>query len=153
MIKLYAWEMPFINKVGDIRHKEISQLRKISYIKAISNFIWTGAPFIVTFASFAFYILSDPNNILDAKKAFVSLALFDLLRVPLTNLPDVINTVINAQVSITRLNRFLNSEQLQPYVTRKMESDRSLITIENGCFTWEKNCKNLTLRQVICNFL
>lgn len=101
VIKLYGWEMPFINRVNGIRDMEISMLKNISYVGAVTScklklrsllivtfinifpvspVIWTTAPFLVSFVTFAIYVLLSDENILDAKRAFVSLALFNLLR-------------------------------------------------------------------------
>ena len=41
------------------------------------------APFIVSLVTFATYVLSDPSNVLDSEKAFVSLSLFNILNFPL----------------------------------------------------------------------
>ena len=51
----------------------------------------------VALSSFAVYVLSSPDNILDANKAFVSLSLFNILNYPLSILPAVI--VYAVQVS------------------------------------------------------
>ena len=53
--------------------------------------MWTSAPFLVALASFATYVLIDENNVLDANTAFVSLTLFNLLRVPLNILPMLVS--------------------------------------------------------------
>lgn len=45
-------------------------------------------------STFAVYVTVDENNILDAKKAFVSLALFNILRFPLNILPMVISSIV-----------------------------------------------------------
>ena len=44
----------------------------------------------VALGSFAVFVLSSPDNILDANKAFVSLSLFNLMNYPLSILPAVI---------------------------------------------------------------
>lgn len=44
--------------------------------------------------TFATYILSSDNNVLTADKAFVSLALFNLLRSPLVAFPSLISNVV-----------------------------------------------------------
>jgi len=44
--------------------------------------------------TFGVYVLSDPKNILDADKAFVSLSLFNILRFPLSMLPQVISMLV-----------------------------------------------------------
>ena len=49
----------------------------------------------VGIATFATYVLLSKENILTADKAFVSLALFHLLRNPLNAFPNVINSVVD----------------------------------------------------------
>lgn len=50
---------------------------------------------IVSIVSFASFVLLDENNVLDATTAFVSLALFNILRFPMTVLSDIISAIIN----------------------------------------------------------
>jgi hypothetical protein len=56
--------------------------------------------------------LSDPNNVLDANTAFVSLTLFNLLRIPLNILPMLIVFLVQCQVSVQRINKFMNAGEL-----------------------------------------
>lgn len=44
------------------------------------------------------YVLIDERNVLDAQKAFVSLALFNILRFPLNMLPMVISSMVQVGV-------------------------------------------------------
>ena len=69
--------------------------------------------FKVALASFATYVLIDPvNNILDSETAFVSLTLFNTMRGPLFLLPFGIVSIIQGAVSITRVNSYLNLEEI-----------------------------------------
>ncbi|OTF77184.1 hypothetical protein BLA29_002535 [Euroglyphus maynei] len=138
VIKLYAWEVPFIRKVSNIRNSEIDYLKKNGYLHSVTSFLWTCAPFMVSFVTFTIYVLSSDDNVLDPQKAFVSLSLFNLLRFPLSMLPMLISMLVSCSVSITRLNRFLNSPQLENYVDRDEELPDNLdIRIDNGTFCWE----------------
>ena len=92
VLKLYAWERSFENNIKEIRKSEASALIKAAYLNAFTSFLWTSAPFLVALASFATYVLIDENNVLDANTAFVSLTLFNLLRIPLNILPMLVNT-------------------------------------------------------------
>lgn len=47
--------------------------------------------------TFAAYVLSSDKNVLTAETAFVSLALFNLLRNPLVHFPNVITNVIEVK--------------------------------------------------------
>jgi hypothetical protein len=53
------------------------------------------APFLVSLVTFATFVLSDPANILDSEKAFVSLSLFNILNFPLTMLPMMLMNVVS----------------------------------------------------------
>lgn len=53
-------------------------------------------------ASFAVYVLMDPNNVLDANKAFVSLTLFNILRVPLGLVPFLISNGVMVTLTLQR---------------------------------------------------
>ena len=51
----------------------------------------------VSLTTFAVYVLSSPDNVLDAEKAFVSLALFNILRFPLSMLPQLIASLVQVR--------------------------------------------------------
>uniref|UniRef100_A0A8C0VFR0 Multidrug resistance-associated protein 1 n=1 Tax=Cyanistes caeruleus TaxID=156563 RepID=A0A8C0VFR0_CYACU len=114
VLKLYAWELAFREKVLKIRQKELQVLKKSAYLAAMATFTWVCAPFLVALSTFAVYVMTDKRNVLDAQKAFVSLALFNILRFPLNMLPMVISSIVEASVSLKRLRVFLSHEELDP---------------------------------------
>uniref|UniRef100_A0A4W6BM49 ATP-binding cassette, sub-family C (CFTR/MRP), member 3 n=1 Tax=Lates calcarifer TaxID=8187 RepID=A0A4W6BM49_LATCA len=134
VLKLYAWENSFKEKVLAIRQKELNVLRKTAYLGALSTMAWTSAPFLVALTTFAVYVTVDENNVLDAEKAFVSLSLFNILRFPLNMLPQVISSMVQTSVSLKRIQGFLSHDELDPdSVDRK-----NTTTVVNGKFTWAK---------------
>ncbi|KAK1344840.1 hypothetical protein QTO34_013544 [Cnephaeus nilssonii] len=100
-------------------------------------------PSKVALCTFAVYVTIDKNNILDAQKAFVSLALFNILRFPLNILPMVISSIVQASVSLKRLRIFLSHEELDPdSIERQSIKDgggSSSITVKNATFTWARS--------------
>ncbi|CAG7834524.1 unnamed protein product [Allacma fusca] len=70
--------------------------------------------FQISVITFTTYVLSDSRNILDAKKAFVSLSLFNLMRAPMSQMPNMMVAGIEGIVSVKRVNKFLNSEEIDP---------------------------------------
>lgn len=50
--------------------------------------------FQVSVITFSVYILVNSNNVLDAEKAFTSIALFNILRFPLSMFPMVITSML-----------------------------------------------------------
>uniref|UniRef100_UPI00398E4C36 multidrug resistance-associated protein 1 n=1 Tax=Pristiophorus japonicus TaxID=55135 RepID=UPI00398E4C36 len=140
VLKLYAWELAFKEKVLDIRQKELQVLKNAAYLSAMSAFTWVCAPFLVALSSFAVFVLIDEKNVLDAQKAFVSLALFNILRFPLNMLPMVISSIVQASVSLKRLRMFLSHEQLDLDTVDRTFIRASLnsIIVTNGTFSWSK---------------
>uniref|UniRef100_A0A8C0R6T9 Multidrug resistance-associated protein 1 n=1 Tax=Canis lupus dingo TaxID=286419 RepID=A0A8C0R6T9_CANLU len=98
VLKLYAWELAFKDKVLAIRQEELKVLKKSAYLAAVGTFTWVCTPFLVALSTFAVYVTVDKNNILDAQKAFVSLALFNILRFPLNILPMVISSIVHNSI-------------------------------------------------------
>ncbi|XP_062841096.1 multidrug resistance-associated protein 1 [Trichomycterus rosablanca] len=149
VLKLYAWELAFNNKVSQIREGELRVLKKAAYLAAVSTFTWVCAPFLVALSTFAVYVMVDEHNILDAQKAFVSLALFNILRFPLNMLPMVISSMVQASVSMKRLRVFLSHEELEENsVDRKpIASSPDSIVITDGTFSWSKG-DSATLKSI-----
>ena len=50
VLKLYAWELAFKDKVSEIRESELRVLKKAAYLGAMSTFTWVCAPFLVSLA-------------------------------------------------------------------------------------------------------
>ncbi|XP_030369087.1 multidrug resistance-associated protein 1-like isoform X1 [Scaptodrosophila lebanonensis] len=144
VLKLYAWEPSFEKQVLNIREKEITTLKSSAYLNASSLFIWSCANFLVSLVTFGTYVLIDENNVLDATKTFVSLSLFNILNFELTVLPILIPTLVQIYVSATRVNKFLNSEELDPNNVQHDASKPHPMTIENASFSWDDDNETLT---------
>ncbi|KAK9303947.1 hypothetical protein QLX08_004533 [Tetragonisca angustula] len=149
VLKLYAWEPSFEEQILKIRTKEIKVLKETAYLNSGTSFIWSFAPFLVSLVSFATYILIDENNRLTSKIAFVSLSLFNILRFPLSILPMMIGNMIQAYVSVKRINKFMNTEELDPNNVQHDPSESHTLLIENGTFAWDlENIERPTLRNI-----
>ncbi|KAJ6660365.1 hypothetical protein lerEdw1_017788 [Lerista edwardsae] len=140
VLKLYAWEPSFAGKILEIRKNELRVLRKSAYLNSLSTFAWVSAPFLVALTTFAVYVTVDEKNILDAEKAFVSLSLFNLLRFPLNVLPQVIGNLVQASVSLKRIQHFLSNGELDPNcVETKAITPGYAVTVKDGAFSWAKD--------------
>uniref|UniRef100_A0A663MAA8 ATP binding cassette subfamily C member 2 n=1 Tax=Athene cunicularia TaxID=194338 RepID=A0A663MAA8_ATHCN len=100
ILKLFAWEPSFEKRVNEIRARELKDLVNFSYLQSISIFVFMCAPFLVSLASFAVYVLVDENNILDAQKAFTAISLFNVLRFPMAMLPLVLSSLVQVSSHI-----------------------------------------------------
>ncbi|XP_054711811.1 multidrug resistance-associated protein 1-like [Uloborus diversus] len=138
VLKLYAWENAFKKKIDEIREREIKHLKGIAYLNSAGMMIWSCSPFIVALVTFATYVLSSEENVLNATTAFVSLSLFNILRFPLTMLPHMITTMVMVSVSVKRINKYLNSDELEKYVIRDSSQSFPLV-VRNGRFQWNRS--------------
>lgn len=81
VLKLYAWEPSFETLILGSRQKEMDVLRTAALYNAGTYFVWSLAPFLVSLASYVTFVLL--GGVLDANIAFVSMALFNILRQPM----------------------------------------------------------------------
>ncbi|GAB0092997.1 hypothetical protein DMENIID0001_080490 [Sergentomyia squamirostris] len=145
VLKLYAWEPSFEDNVKNIRGKEMKVLLKMAYYSAGSFFAWTLAPFLVSLACFTTFVLIDEENHLTATIAFMSLALLNILEMPMAMFPIIITMATQSLVSIKRINKFMNSEELDPdNVTH--HHNKNAVIVENGNFSWD--AENLILKNI-----
>ncbi|XP_068452238.1 multidrug resistance-associated protein 1 isoform X2 [Clinocottus analis] len=151
VLKLYAWELAFKDKVSAIRESELQVLKKTAYLGAMSSFTWICAPFLVALSTFTVYVLVDERNVLDAQKAFVSLALFNILRFPLNMLPMVISSMVQASVSLKRLRVFLSHEELQEDSVEHRAAAALLgVSVVDGVFSWSREESPTLKRLNVC---
>lgn len=143
-IKLYGWEKAFAAKVLDARNAhEIRLLRTIGICHTISNFFWTAIPFLVAFATFSTFVLTS-NRPLTSEIIFPAISLFSLLSFPLAVFSNIINSIIEAIVSVARVENFLTGEDLDksartvilPGTGDDPHLGDEVVTIKNGEFRW-----------------
>ncbi|XP_074198909.1 ATP-binding cassette sub-family C member 3 isoform X2 [Camelus bactrianus] len=140
VLKLYAWEPSFLEQVEGIRQDELRLMRRSAFLHATSTFIWICTPFLVTLITLGVYVSVDQNNVLDAEKAFVSVSLFNILKIPLNMLPQLISNLAQISVSLKRIQHFLSQDELDPQcVERKIITPGYAVTIHNGTFTWARD--------------
>uniref|UniRef100_A0A8C9FEH0 Uncharacterized protein n=1 Tax=Pavo cristatus TaxID=9049 RepID=A0A8C9FEH0_PAVCR len=147
ILKLFAWEPSFEKRINEIRACELKDLLKFSYLQSVSIFVFSCAPFLVSLASFAVYILVDENNVLDAQKAFTSISLFNVLRFPMAMLPLVLSSMVQTNVSKERLERYLGGEDLDTSAIHHDSIPGSAVRFSEATFTWEQD-GNAVIRDV-----
>ncbi len=141
VLKLYGWEKSFMAQILDIRDKEIHVLKKTGYLGAMINFIWISIPFLITLLCFATYIFMGDGNILTPDKAFVTLSYLNIMRMPMAVLPFMIIGLVQVGVSLDRVNRYMNGEDLNESAVGHDESEADPLVIQKGTFSWGKEEK------------
>ena len=139
-IKLYAWTSAFMDQLTHIRNDlELNTLRKIGAASAVANFAWSSTPFFVSCSTFAVFVLTK-NQPLTTDIVFPALTLFNLLTFPLSVLPVVITSIIEATVAVNRLTEYLNAAELQEdaviFEDPATENHAVTVQIRDANFTW-----------------
>ncbi|KAL1953834.1 hypothetical protein VTO42DRAFT_2129 [Malbranchea cinnamomea] len=141
-IKLYAWNTAFMSKLNHVRNdKELNTLRKIGATQAIANFTWSSTPFLVSCSTFAVFVLTNDKP-LTTEIVFPALTLFNLLTFPLSILPMVITSIIEASVAVNRLTAYFSADEVQQDAVIRQDAvshagDES-VRIRDATFTWNK---------------
>jgi ABC-type multidrug transport system fused ATPase/permease subunit len=134
VIKYFAWEKSFEEKVEAARKVEIDALQQGAKIKAYTAFIWVASPVIVSLATFG--VFTFLGHILTPEIAFPALALINILRFPINALPNVISSVVDSQVSIGRLQAYFLCYDLDVRAVEQDLNEPCAVKIENADFEW-----------------
>lgn len=145
-VKCYAWENSFQDKVQGVRTEELSWFRKVQMLGALNSFILNSIPVVVIVVSFGLFTLLGGE--LTPARAFTSLSLFAVLRFPLFMLPNMITQVVNANVSLKRLEDLLLAEERLLLPNPPLEPGVPAISIRNGNFSWDSKADKPTLTDI-----
>ncbi|KAL8248288.1 hypothetical protein R6Q59_005156 [Mikania micrantha] len=145
-VKCYAWENSFQEKVQSVRTEELSWFRKVQMLGALNTFILNSIPVVVIVVSFGLFTLLGGD--LTPARAFTSLSLFAVLRFPLFMLPNMITQVVNANVSLKRLEDLLLADERLLLPNPPLEPGLPAISIKNGFFSWDSKSEKPTLSNI-----
>eukprot|EP00919_Chromeraceae_sp_WS-2016_P063850 GHVR01151085.1.p1 GENE.GHVR01151085.1~~GHVR01151085.1.p1 ORF type:complete len:470 (+),score=101.39 GHVR01151085.1:126-1535(+) len=154
VVKMYAWEAAFLSKITSLRVSELLLVRSYRMRHAINNVLWLGVPVVVSFTTFVAYVLL--GNILDVATVFTSVALFQLMRFPLMVFPMMINSLIEATISIKRIEEYLGRDEVKfienlPTIPIKYSNNDTLIDANNLTLVWPDNSSLLKDVSFKCN--
>lgn len=139
-VKYFGWEKPFLSRLEELRRREIGAIQFLLGIRSGVMAVGITLPVFASMLAFITYSLTD--NRLDPASVFSSLALFNVLRLPLNMLPMVIALTIDAWVSLGRLQDYLLAEELKDQTV--LDDDLNYaIEITDGDFTWERSMNKM----------
>ena len=160
LLKMYAWEMLFKKSVEKTRNKELQYVFKACVIRILCGIIVDGFPLIAILVTFTVYPFLEDKP-LEAGKVFSSVALFNLMAVPIIAVPMIVGIIAHAYVSTKRLSRYLATPELctttvdtipstqngiQPEEAdadtdgpRPATSPSAVMSIKKGTFSWDLN--------------
>ncbi|KAI5807531.1 P-loop containing nucleoside triphosphate hydrolase protein [Peziza echinospora] len=137
-VKYYAWEQSFLNQLKRLRSEEIKAVQFLLGVRSAVNAVGMSLPVFASMLAFITYSLVGNN--LSPASVFSSLALFNGLRMPLNLLPVVAGQVVDAWISIQRIEAFLKAEEVEDdRAITQLQDPNAAIAVMNGDFTWEKS--------------
>lgn len=147
VLKLYAWETHFKRVIESLRKVEESWLFAFQLRKAYNTFLFWSSPVLVSAATFGTcYLLRLP---LRASNVFTFVATLRIVQDPVRAIPDVIGVVIQAQVALSRVERFLDAPELQSgHIRKNAEDSEDPVVIKSASFSWAVNLQKPTLKNV-----
>jgi ABC-type multidrug transport system fused ATPase/permease subunit len=143
VIKLNAWDDLAIEKIQVARGQELNALDMRYYITTISQTLLWFAPIAMSIASIGLYqYLNDEFKIADV---FTSLGIFTSFKGLLRNLPNTLDVFVETLISLSRIEKFLDLQEVDDTNIEKYEDismkNKIALQITNGNFTWNKNYK------------
>ncbi|XP_074204874.1 ATP-binding cassette sub-family C member 10 isoform X1 [Camelus bactrianus] len=138
VIKFFGWEQALGARVEACRTRELGRLRVIKYLDAACVYLWAALPVVIAIIIFITYVLMGHQ--LTATKVFTALALVRMLILPLNNFPWVINGLLEAKVSLDRIQRFLDLPDHNPqayYSPDPPIEPSTALELHEALFSWD----------------
>ncbi|KAF9586638.1 hypothetical protein BGW38_000371 [Lunasporangiospora selenospora] len=127
IIKLYAWDDAFKDKVDGLRAKELKAQKALSTIRSILMIVFSSISLLIILATFITYVNFGGPNFTPAKMTseviFVGITLFAMLSRPLGLVPVTFSHIIMLANANRRIQRFLLLEEIDIIVVQRRNRD------------------------------
>ncbi|KAI9205349.1 P-loop containing nucleoside triphosphate hydrolase protein [Polychytrium aggregatum] len=144
IVKLYAWERPFSEKITESRNNEMRHVKKASILRALNEAIFFAASTVVSVCGFiTFYFIQAGPFV--ASRIFTSITLIQVVRLDMTNFfPKALQFGSESLVSLKRIQQFLSLPELgtsrnpehEKELLGKINNPRARIVFEDASFAW-----------------
>ncbi|KAH9068492.1 ABC transporter [Lactarius deliciosus] len=134
LIKFFAWEAPFLERVAGYRKREISYVRTMLLVRAANMALAISTPALASVVAFLVY--AGSGHQLTPAVVFSSLTWFQLLRMPLMMLPLSLSTITDARNAIGRLQECFTAELVSETLVKDLKL-KYAVEIDNASFTWD----------------
>jgi ABC-type multidrug transport system fused ATPase/permease subunit len=149
LIKFYAWEEPFYERISDIRKKELGLLRKNLIANAFNFMLCFCVPVLISLLALMTYWLT--GNEITPVTGFTVVSVFNTLRYPLFMTPLAVNSTSDAITAMKRLDEFFAEEEIEKSVRYDLprESDQTVV-VNNAAFKWnlKEEAENFGLKRI-----
>ncbi|GAB1310178.1 ATP-binding cassette transporter protein [Madurella fahalii] len=133
-IKFSALEPDWENKIGAVRERELGAVWNVFMNDTALIACWVTSPILLSAISLAVYAVI--NGSLAPSVAFVSLGVFKALEMTLSVIPELTTDLLDAWVSIKRIEEYLNSPEVS-----KISKDSDEVSFDNASIAWPSDEK------------
>ncbi|KAI8926107.1 P-loop containing nucleoside triphosphate hydrolase protein [Entophlyctis helioformis] len=148
VVKLYAWEDPFTEKIRSYREKELKYIESASIYRAINEAIFfpsnsdPPAVFLELCGFFTYFLI---GGVFTPSKIFATLTYIHGVRVTMTNFfPKALQFISEALVSMKRIQDFLSLPEIDHAADNaevkaffeSLNDPAIMIAIQNASFSW-----------------
>ncbi|KAG2222224.1 hypothetical protein INT45_014121 [Circinella minor] len=119
IIRSYAWEIPFMRKMIDMKNNELNSLRHLGIIAATKYSIFSThfIPLIASFATFFTFSHVYHQQTLSNRFMLVTIAIYDLLNGPVSDIVLYLQLLVRSRKALKKLQIFLLSLSISDTVT------------------------------------
>ncbi len=136
VIKLYAWDSIFQDKMATIRLEELQEIRKMRHISALITTMTLCLPVLASVFTFLCYIyFNEKGTKLTADMVFPALTFFGRIETPLIIIPIIASYTVDAIEALRRVGKFLRARP-STSIQEVMQSESLAVSLQ-GEFIWE----------------
>ncbi|PIL29334.1 ATP-binding cassette transporter [Ganoderma sinense ZZ0214-1] len=156
MIKLFGWEPRIAKQLNQKREEELVAIRKNRMLGMLNNMCNFAIPILIMLSTFATYTLIMKET-LNASKVFSAMSVFEMLRMDIQWTFVMIPQLVQAKVSVERIQDFLfNTELIDEFTEPESEAaalllapvpeqHQNAIGIRHASFTWANDSAKLAV--------
>lgn len=147
LIKVYCWEKPFADVIRKIRKDEINLMKWTSLLKGTNSALFFVACRMMLFATFMVHIFNGKPLTADA--VFVTMALFNAIRLPVTNqFPNAVGLGAESLVACKRIQKILLLPEKQSNKHDDNLGECGSVQMVNYSGKWNKSSSIENLKKV-----
>ncbi|KAF9229723.1 P-loop containing nucleoside triphosphate hydrolase protein [Gyrodon lividus] len=156
MVKLFGWEKKMGERISEKREVELRWTWKLKLLELVNSNINNIIPVLTMMACYSTYTVIMGKE-LAASRVFSSMTIFDILRDQLHTIFWMLPSIIQAKVSLGRVNDFLNNtELLDEFATPEEDrpalipqdhagEESDLVGFRDAVFAWSNEANTGTL--------
>ncbi|KAG1887345.1 ABC protein [Suillus subluteus] len=140
VVKYFSYEVPFLQRIFDLRKKELRGIRWILHLTSASFAVAMSLPVLAATLAFVTYTLTTHN--FDVAVIFSSLSLFQLLRQPMMFMPRALSAIPDALSAIQRIAHVFRAELISGDTLVIDREQELALLAKDATFEWESYGKD-----------